>query len=489
MARGPGMSKGCAVCRRRKIKCDRKRPNCSQCIRHGCECRGMVQGSIFLGTSLDTPSGRLKNNRLEEPGDNTGETTTGYNQSHFYSSEAALSPTLLPLLLPPGPENSLLLQTQLLSSFHSFFAKSSINKTKSGWMSNLLSNPIQSNSTPHPRWPVLAAALALYSAQHGSNNPRGEEQAREWYGYGLKHQQEILLLSTTPAAEDVSGAILLAYYEVISSTSDEAYFHHILGAQALLVRIGPWACRGSYLHQLLQTVRLHMVYVSLSTMSSSILASELWTSIPFKTMEKSPLDWMVDFLLGFPSTLQYLEKFDLPPAEVEKSTIEVIITLISTWNNTLRSLLNTHKTTPPQLLPDNEEPPLIHTTDLFKYVPRSFPEHDSDSVMTVALYSLGWILILYRKGTLVALNLSDYTPLLVAHCSVILRAAVCMEMFEDGCGYIRMVSPLKYVLIMSPDAIQRDSAECRLRLWARKKGIAGICTVMDLSRDNTFILS
>ncbi|KAL4864212.1 hypothetical protein BDV12DRAFT_15935 [Aspergillus spectabilis] len=458
MARGPGMSKGCAVCRRRKIKCDRKYPSCSQCIRHKTQCYGTVHGNVFLGTSLDTSSGRLKKIRVEE--DNTrGENSTSYESA---ASLGTLSPVI---------QSIELLKDQLLATFRSFFAKSAVNKAKSsGWMSMVL------DREPRLRWPALAAALALYSKQRGGL--RSEEQARKWYGYGLKTQQETLVdgCVTLIGAKDVSGAVLLAYYEFISPTSKTGHFQHILGAQALLLLIGPHACREGHLHQLLQTVRLHMVYVSLSTTSASILGSEAWTSVPFSSLEKSRLDRMVDFLLRFPSNLQHLDSIKSHAAVVEEVTIRFVVSLIPMWK--MLFLANKPQTSP-CMSPIESRKLDLHATHLFRYIPWHFLEEDSESVMAVALYSLAWILLLSRNE-IRPLGVPDCDPLLVAHCNVILRAAVCMEAFNDGCGYVRMVYPLKCVLFKSPDFVQRGSAAYRLRSWATAKGLAGIWT-LDIS--------
>jgi hypothetical protein len=68
----------------------------------------------------------------------------------------------------------------------------------------------------------------------------------------------------TPGMEDITAAVMLAYYEVISSTSGIAYFQHILGAKALLDILGPQNYQWGYFQQLFQTVRLHMVCVLFS---------------------------------------------------------------------------------------------------------------------------------------------------------------------------------------------------------------------------------
>ncbi|KAL2786133.1 hypothetical protein BJX66DRAFT_313417, partial [Aspergillus keveii] len=54
MARLSGRSRGCRTCRDRRIKCDEKTPECSQCVRLGKKCPGAVTGLIvFESTPLN----------------------------------------------------------------------------------------------------------------------------------------------------------------------------------------------------------------------------------------------------------------------------------------------------------------------------------------------------------------------------------------------------------------------------------------------------
>ncbi|KAJ5151220.1 uncharacterized protein N7482_010472 [Penicillium canariense] len=48
MGGAPFQSKGCTTCKRRKIKCDRRVPECARCIKYGVKCEGYEGGRIFL---------------------------------------------------------------------------------------------------------------------------------------------------------------------------------------------------------------------------------------------------------------------------------------------------------------------------------------------------------------------------------------------------------------------------------------------------------
>ncbi|PUU75460.1 hypothetical protein B9Z19DRAFT_926392, partial [Tuber borchii] len=43
----PGRSKGCNTCRKRKIRCDQKRPECGNCIKSNRACAGYHRAVVF----------------------------------------------------------------------------------------------------------------------------------------------------------------------------------------------------------------------------------------------------------------------------------------------------------------------------------------------------------------------------------------------------------------------------------------------------------
>jgi len=139
---------------------------------------------------------------------------------------------------------------------------SALNQVKPNrWMLVLLSMA-SASARIDLRSSILAASLALYGKR--TQDSCCELEARRWYGLGLQHLRAKLLGADSPdkpspSAEDIHMAIMLAYYEVTSSTSITGYFQHVLGAGALLEHLGPQRCQKAPFHQLFQTVRLHMV--------------------------------------------------------------------------------------------------------------------------------------------------------------------------------------------------------------------------------------
>lgn len=104
---------------------------------------------------------------------------------------------------------------------------------------------------------------------------------------------------------------------------------------------------------------------------------------------------------------------------------------------------------------------------------------DSETAITMAFYSLAWLLLasnrLYSGISTAANTHIDQFALL--HCNNILRAGAYLDDCRDGCGYIRMILPLRSVVELSPDMLQRENARYRLESWRATRGLNGICSI------------
>uniref|UniRef100_A0A093V2G3 Uncharacterized protein n=1 Tax=Talaromyces marneffei PM1 TaxID=1077442 RepID=A0A093V2G3_TALMA len=105
-------------------------------------------------------------------------------------------------------------------------------------------------------------------------------------------------------------------------------------------------------------------------------------------------------------------------------------------------------------------------------------------VVTVAYYSLAWILILNHVDNIHANDNDndkptiDFSAIIQARCSSILTADALMDSCEDGCIYIRMILPLRLVAdLMASDKMHKESALCRLELWRRDEGLKSNLTL------------
>lgn len=102
---------------------------------------------------------------------------------------------------------------------------------------------------------------------------------------------------------------------------------------------------------------------------------------------------------------------------------------------------------------------------------------DSEAAIAISFYSLAWILILDRIRAHYPEKIKTSEQLLLGHCDAVLRACTYIEQVDDGCGFIRVVFPLRSVALLSPSLMQREYAKGRLDLWRLNKGLGGVCAV------------
>ncbi|MCJ1402858.1 hypothetical protein MMC11_006079 [Xylographa trunciseda] len=358
----------------------------------------------------------------------------------------------------------------------------------------MLSNTVRS----YVRAPILAASLALYGTL-------AHEQAivliaYRWYGVGLNRQRKRLIdnskqeQSIRPTVEDISMALLSAYFEVFFSTTSEAYFHHQIGASKLLEARGPVACQTGVLHELFQTVRFHMIFVTIITHKPSIFATKEWLTVPFEQRGKNVDDRVIDVLTVMPETLlssgitgrsststtAYEHGF-----EFSYQAISFMSQLEALWPE-VEALL------PPAGLNNEDFRPSdgydLQLSRMWRFTPTVFNYPDLPTATTIAFYHLAWILVLSPIcGSEVGRR--RYGDLIMAHCATILAAATFVDgnnngsVYNSGCSYLRMVFPLRIICLISPSLMQRESARYRLERWRTTKGMGGICAVALVSSE------
>ncbi|RHZ60706.1 uncharacterized protein CDV56_107344 [Aspergillus thermomutatus] len=328
-------------------------------------------------------------------------------------------------------------ELQLTASFISFFNKNSATKIRHhSW----LTFHVLQASSPGRRACIRAASLALYAKHTGDT--RAILESHECYGRSLQYQQERLASCSTSTAEDIAMTVILAYYEAIlpSSPSASAFAQHITAATAMLCAVGAEKCQQGWLHQMLLTLRLHMVYVSFNTWTASVFASEEWMRIPFRRREKSPLDRIVDLLLQYPST---------PTRGLVTVYGHTSTALKAIWRDMNQSTTD---------------------TDTFRdYIPPKTGYPDSQSAITIALYSFAWVFTLSAK------HAQHINHLITAHCEAILAVAVYIDSIQDGCSLIRMAMPLLWVSRHSPEENQQEKACGYLQKWNMALPMDNLC--------------
>ncbi|KAH8689389.1 hypothetical protein BGW36DRAFT_433392 [Talaromyces proteolyticus] len=252
-------------------------------------------------------------------------------------------------------------------------------------------------------------------------------------------------------------ALMLAYYEIISATSTNAYFQHINGAETLLKSMESHIWQDSQLHDLYSMLRLHVLYASIR----KSFTSKPWKTLAWRGKQKTVFDKTIDLITDITAITCNRNRGDT--TDFVADTLSALSEIVFQLESIGQALGIDHqqvKSTNAFLLPD------------------------SDTAVTVAYYSLGWLLIspriqkfnhLHKEevGKIVAIN----DQFISLHCSNILRASTYLDDCRDGCAYVRMILPLKAVVEFGPEKLQRDMARYRLEAWRARRGLAGICAI------------
>lgn len=285
-----GRSRGCAVCRRKKIKCDLREPECQRCLNAGVSCPGPIQGPIIL---MAGKSG----------------------------SPATITsvPEAVEVKLPPSTQAKSLQQSAnksiLLSTFVQYLAHSA---RRSSWTLCLPSMATNNSSSTIPFRSALNALTLVYFA-HASSDVDFSRHASREYGRALSlHRQSLARLPASPRLpSEVRSSILsslkqalltsviLSYYELIAAFNPLAWASHTEACERLLTLIGTdIISENVFVRQLAVTVRSHSIlrtavygYRTIFAYEPWISASQRWIQAQEQSISRDAYDWVAEFVL------------------------------------------------------------------------------------------------------------------------------------------------------------------------------------------------
>ncbi|KAL6872519.1 hypothetical protein HDV57DRAFT_505377 [Trichoderma longibrachiatum] len=301
MVRSVSRSKGCARCLQRKVKCDEKLPQCSQCQRMRRPCPGPQTGSIFVHAVATERGPKAEKARARD--------STAYQeiliaaaprarQLHCAGKASALSPNAYQPSVAP------VFDQLFLSSFITSFAKPTVGcEPHQSWMNHLHELLVTGDA------PLKHSIRAVATAFHGrmAGNPAAQHAAEHCYIAALRSQRAriapFLSLPSSrygPNDEEIFTSMMLLYFELINPSSTASWLKHMHGVMSLLVLRGPKSCQTGAMHLLFRSLRFLEAYVSFRNRKASVFASEDWRTIPFTASGKSDIDRLIDILLLAP---------------------------------------------------------------------------------------------------------------------------------------------------------------------------------------------
>ncbi|KAL6709790.1 hypothetical protein ACN47E_001219 [Coniothyrium glycines] len=257
-------SKGCKHCRDRKVKCDQKRPACSQCIRAGKECHGYRDPLSMMFRNESDVVAKKAEKRYKELGqqktsgltqqepltlDFTGDDTISHVNDWVFTNASIVPVTGRSRY--PTPES---LTTELIPSIEqqavgffisNFVAKPSvIPRGQFEWVTELLAEPHVDNLLKES---VNAVSLAGFG--NATKNPIIMQKARSAYVAALRLTKDAVNNKEVALRDDtLVSVIMLGMYENMvfqDRRSIDTWAKHVAGACALIEMRGPEQFKGS----------------------------------------------------------------------------------------------------------------------------------------------------------------------------------------------------------------------------------------------------
>ncbi|KAF2449470.1 hypothetical protein P171DRAFT_427668 [Karstenula rhodostoma CBS 690.94] len=249
----PARTNACAICRKKRIKCDATLPQCLMCIKFGRNCPGSSNGPIIVDMTNSTIIGQKKKKNAEK-------------DVVQVTWEA----------LPEEVVSSISTMTMQISQRHAlnevFYGNFLAYFTTTGEAAD-----IQNRQTWLHRLPDFAAdgsngALELavratasaFSFAKTRHTPLMQD-ALKLYGRSLNQHFHILRTKKKVTMHTVSTSVLLSIFEAMNATTASAYRQHISGAAELVKLAGPEECWMGVLCQLFFHIRVQMAFVYLTT--------------------------------------------------------------------------------------------------------------------------------------------------------------------------------------------------------------------------------
>ncbi|KAL7934683.1 hypothetical protein V8C35DRAFT_301589 [Trichoderma chlorosporum] len=302
MVRSVSRSKGCARCLQRKVKCDEKQPQCSQCQRMRRSCPGPLTGTIFVHavpTNRGPKSEKAKKTQEASAVQEVPTPATAEGQLRCGRRIATESPNIYQPAVAP------VFDQLFLSSFIDSFSKPSAGSDPhQSWMKCLHEFLIFGDA------PIKHSIRAAATAHHSilARNTAAKRAAEQCYVAALRSQRVRLTpyLSCpashyVPDDQEVFTSMMLLYFELISPSSTASWLKHLRGVTSLLQLRGVESCQAGGMHLLFRSLRLLEAYSSFRTRRPSVFASEEWRTVPFAISGKNDMDALVDILLLAPN--------------------------------------------------------------------------------------------------------------------------------------------------------------------------------------------
>ncbi|KAH8704980.1 hypothetical protein BGW36DRAFT_332033 [Talaromyces proteolyticus] len=319
---GVPRSKGCSVCRNRRVKCDEARPECGQCRRYGCQCPGYNRGLKFQdeGPGLQRRHRRVSDRRASDATkkpllDLTENTTSSSSSSttvvkkrhsgalipqvtaeealvlmraHAGSIDENLSPSLIQKLFVS--QQPRLFMDFVCAAFPTLFFHNKF-RSEVSFPEYIMQN---FNIRAHQDSAVCCLSAVYLASLTGDS--RLLRASRYMYGNALRKVNQAL--DTDEALSDIllSTVMMLTIYEIYAQTTPNAWIKHARGVKEMFLKRGAKRHMSGFGRSCYYAYRGFLVAHAMYEGIPCFLDQDEWQDFAAKVQEedsKKPGEWSV----------------------------------------------------------------------------------------------------------------------------------------------------------------------------------------------------
>ncbi|CZT08308.1 hypothetical protein WAI453_007314 [Rhynchosporium graminicola] len=287
-------SRGCQMCRTRRIKCDETKPTCNQCAKSRRVCPG-YKDDFDLVFRNETQATERRARRAVNSKRTGSQIVLANQQSSFSISRDETNPQKSPTLIAPNPDQdmsgtvvpfgvpfvapSIPLEQQAPCFFVSNFVIAPRQQSR-GYFDFLM--PMLKNESSDSHLSLAFSAVAMASLANRPNT-RGQRmlfsQAIGQYAKALKATNLALQSPVNQKTDSTLAAILmLGFFEVVAmeKTNAMAWYSHVEGAVQLVEMRGKKQLKTKVGYSLFTSVRNQMLVSALTGSKPLTMGTKWW---------------------------------------------------------------------------------------------------------------------------------------------------------------------------------------------------------------------
>lgn len=451
----PPRTKACAICRKKRIKCDATLPHCLMCIRTGKQCPGPLDGAVFVDMNTIARVGMKRKSKGQSKAEQKYHLQVQFPNlpSDFTIDPEGIMQFLLPQMAQQISQRHMVTEA-FYSNFLTYFTSDGEGvdiQNRKTWLHQL-----PDLSTDGTNTALTLALQATASAYCGAETGNMSVVQDAWKLYGQALNTHARLLKSKPktvTVHMVSTSVMLSIFEAMSSTTADAYREHISGAAKMLEVTGPGQCMQGVLCQLFFHIRTQMAFVYLTTRKSIgahvnvkkiLLETLAYKSLPTFQRLMSHIGSLAEIYVAKQSPGSQEQLIDLSVYSGVKAEVEVL------WLEYKE-----------QAESKGETLSWVNANGRVEY-------RDAFTALSIAYFSTARVLF-----TILAPRFAATFPDFTDYYASILDCASFLKTHRIGCAYMRMATPLYLVALHSPNLEQRRRAILNFEEW-RNGSMAGI---------------